>query len=446
MATIANQIKRISDARDLIRSKGTALGLQVPAGNYWDDATDTYKAYNAAALTSSDQIDKIAAAFNSIVPKLGAEIKVPITVTTDGTTTTVESYKLDTGFYANATIVPYIKVNNVDDIVINVEMLSGVQLNKQSDTIKPSTGFNYIGQFGYTIVDGAISTTNDGYDNTSVVAKVATSGWLDAGDTQRISVDSSKIQIGSGTPSSTTSTEVTPATNSDTVITISKGIFGSNRTITIKSLSSEIKGDAVAEDILFGKTAYVNGVPVTGTMPNKGGDTTEVYTAAAASPSVYNGTLAIKPQLGYYNDKSTITTTVPYRTVSNRVFDTKTITVDGTDTMTSQTYYETIPAGYYSSDIKRKITVTKGEGAVSVDYTNHKAIFTISKAGWFDGEVKELSINAGPATYAVSEEDLKVTGHAFVISPEMDQDNERNSYLTQVTIDNTAIFNLLAKI
>ena len=124
MATIANQIKRIADSRDLLRTKGKALGLIVPAGNYWDDSTNTYKAYTENALTELDQIDKIAAAFNSVVPKLGTEIKVPITVTTDGTTTTVDSYVLDTGFYANATIVPFIKVENVDDIVINVEMVS----------------------------------------------------------------------------------------------------------------------------------------------------------------------------------------------------------------------------------------------------------------------------------------------------------------------------------
>jgi hypothetical protein len=66
MATIANQIKRISDSRDLLRNKGKSLGLKVPAGNYWDDATNTYKSYTETALTELDQIDKVAAAFNTI--------------------------------------------------------------------------------------------------------------------------------------------------------------------------------------------------------------------------------------------------------------------------------------------------------------------------------------------------------------------------------------------
>ena len=39
-ATIASQIKRISDSRDILRAKGIYLKLYVPAGTYWDDAND----------------------------------------------------------------------------------------------------------------------------------------------------------------------------------------------------------------------------------------------------------------------------------------------------------------------------------------------------------------------------------------------------------------------
>ena len=68
MATIANQISRIQSARNLLRTKGVAMNLVVPAGTYWDDATDAnVTTTSAAALASTDQIDKIAAAFNSIV-------------------------------------------------------------------------------------------------------------------------------------------------------------------------------------------------------------------------------------------------------------------------------------------------------------------------------------------------------------------------------------------
>ena len=446
MATIANQIKRISDSRDLLRSKGKSLGLYVPAGNYWDDSTNTYKAYSEALLGDSDQIDKIAAAFNAVVPKLGTEIKVPITVTTDGTTTTVESYVLDTGFYANATIVPFIKVENVDDIVINVEMVSKRELKKQSDTIKPSAGFNYIGQFGYTIVDGAISSANDGFGDDYVRAKVSTSGWLDANDTQNIAVTKSTMtqKIGSGSATGISSgATITPDPKNDITLSIGKGIFGSDRTLTVKSVSSQTVADATAPDILSGKTAWVNGVKLTGSMPDYGGTSSEEKYTAAASFNAYNGKLVIQPALGYYNDYSTITTNIVYN--PTRVFNTTSITVGGTDTMTAQTYYETIPAGYYHTAITRKVTVQAYAGSVKIDYTNHKATFDVTKAGWIASDVT-VDISAGPAVYVQTEADLKETDHAFVITPAKDTDGKQTSYLTQVTVDNTLIFNMLAAI
>lgn len=66
-ATIASQISRISDSRDILRNKGIKMHLVVPAGTYWDDATDKdITTTSASALTNTDQIDKIAKAFDSI--------------------------------------------------------------------------------------------------------------------------------------------------------------------------------------------------------------------------------------------------------------------------------------------------------------------------------------------------------------------------------------------
>ena len=447
MATIANQIQRIASARNTLRTKGKALGLQVPEGNYWDDSTDSYKSYQAAPLNDTDQIDKIAAAFNNITAKLGTEIKVPITVVTDGTTTTVESYQLETGFYAGATIVPFIKVQEVDDIVINVEMVSDRLLTAQQGTITPTTGFNYIGQFGYTIQSGKISVNNQGFGDGYVNAVVETSGWVDKDAVTKINVTQSAITSKVGTNAATTVTSgdtIIPSPDGETTITITSGIAGTNRTLIIPSVSSQTTGDAKAEDILSGKTAWVNGVKVSGTMPNYGGTSAsaEKNTAATGLENI-GGKLAIAPAKGYYNEFSNITTDIVYN--PTRVFGTETNNATVTDTMTAKVYYETIPAGYYSEAIKRKIEVQSGAGEVKIDYTNHKATFNVTKAGWISSNVT-VDISAGPAVYAQTEEDLAVASHSFVITPAKDTDGEKTSYLTQVTVDNQIIFDLLAAI
>lgn len=448
MATIANQIKRIADSRDILREKGIALGLQVPQGNYWDDSTNSYKQYTADALKDGDQIDKIAAAFSVVVPQLGTEIKVPITVVTDGTTTTVESYKLADGFYSNATIVPFIKVEEVDDIVINVENISNRTLTTKTGTIRPGTGFNYIGELGYTVQSGSISANSVSYNNNSVTVKVATGGWLDADSTQAVSVEQSTLKSKVGTEAETSITsgaQITPSPIADTVVTIGKGIYGSNRTITVKSVQSQTVGDAAEADILSGKVAWVNGIKVTGSMPNYGGTDSEEKYTAATSFNQHDGFLTIQPALGYYNDYSSITTTIKYNPI--RTFNTTSITTTGTDTMASQTYYETIPAGYYHTAITRKITVQDAVGSMSIDYTAHKAKLTISKAGWVDqGDIVDVTISAGPATYKQTQADLEATSHGFIITPAKDTDGTQTSYLTQVTVDNTLIFDLLAAI
>lgn len=449
MATIANQIERIQNARNLLRTTGIEkFHLTVPAGTYWNDATDEYiTTTSAALLSSSDQLDKIAAAFNSVVTKDNEVIKVPMKVVTDGTTTTAEGVSLPTGFYAGATIIPYITVSEVQDVVLNIQALTGKSLTSQTGTITPSSGFNYLSSVAYTIVSGAVSTANSGYTNSSVTAKIATSGWVNKDATTSISVPTSTLtsKVGSNTATSVSSgSTINPSASANTVITIGKGIYSTDRTLTISSVSSQTNdATATAPDILDGKTAYVKGTKVTGTMPNYGGTSDSVVATAASSWKNVGGKLTIVPTTGYYNTYSDITTTIVYN--PTRTFNTTSNSATTTDTMTSQTYYETIPAGYYSTEIKRKIQARSGVGSVKIDYTNHKATFDITTSGWFGTDVS-ASINAGPAVYNQVIEDLQQTSHKFVITPEKDIDGTSNSYLTQVTVDNTAIFDLLAAI
>ena len=449
MATIAGQITRIANSRDKLRLKGIELGLMVPGGNYWDDSSNSYQSYGENGLTAGDQIDKIAAAFDTINlyrDQNGKnEVRVPISVRTDGENTVVETTTLATGYYANTVLVPYVKVEQVEDIVINVEMITNRELSKQSDVITPSGGFNYIGQFGYTITSGSISTTNNGYGNNFVNAIVEKSGWVDNNSVTKITVDQSEMSSKVGSASSTSlvsGSEITPNATSDTIVTIGKGIYGSDRTLTVKSVKSQTSGTALEADILSGKTAWVNGVQVTGSMPNHGGESTSAAknTAAVGIKNI-GGKLAITPELGYYNTYSNITTTVVYN--PERVFGTGENGATVIETMTSKVYYETIPAGYYAEEILRKIEVQNCQGNVNIDYANHTATFKVNQAGWIANDVT-VDISAGSASYALKEGDLN--NNTLVITPVKDEDKTITSYLTEVTVDNTVIFELLSAI
>lgn len=444
-ATIASQITRISNSRDILRAKGIALKLYVPAGTYWDDATDKDITTTAAeALNANDQIDKVAAAFNNIKVYHDQVIKVPLTIKRDGTTVVGDSTPLETGFYANALITPYITVEDAEDLVLNIQTIADQTISTQTGTIKPAQGFNYIDSLTYSIVDGAISGANVGFDNTGVTVEVATSGWVDAGDRQKVAVTTSEMKSKVGTTEKVLANneEIVPQAGVDTTLTITSGIYGSDRTLVIKSVSSQTQGTAKAEDILDGKIAWVGGVAVEGSMPNHGGTSSEVYTAEV-SHSNHNGTLAIQPALGYYNDYSSITTNIVYN--PERVFNTNNNSATVTEEMSSQVYYETIPAGFYAEEIKRKISVRKAQGVVEVDYNAHTATFKVGTSGWIDQDVT-VDISVGAAEYHQTEADLDLASHKFTVTPAMDQDGTKHNYLTQVTIDNTVIFNMLSKI
>lgn len=446
-ATIASQITRISNSRDILRDKGIALKLYVPAGTYWDDTTDKdITTTSQALLTKNDQIDKVAAAFGTINVYHDSEIKVPLLIKRDGTTVVGESTSLPTGFYANALITPYITVEDQEDLVLNIQTIANQSIESQTGTIRPSAGFNYIDSLTYTIVDGAISGANAGYGDDYVMAKVETSGWLDADDTKRITVDTSALKSKIGGNAETTiasGSSIVPSPVDDTVVTITKGIYGSDRTVVVKSVASQTEGDAVAPDILSGKVAWVDGQRVVGTMPNYGGTESEEKYTSAASFSNHGGVLAIQPALGYYNDYSTITTGIVYD--PTRVFNTTDNSASVEEVMNAQVYYETIPSGYYASEIKRKIKVRDAVAEVNVDYDTNKATFKVNSTGWIANDIT-VDINVGAAVYQQSDDDLDLASHQFTVTPAMDQDGTKHNYLTQVTIDNTVIFNKLSKI
>lgn len=437
-ATIASQINRIKIARNDLRTKGIALGLSVPAGTYWDDATDKdITTTVASALKDTDQIDKVAAAFGEIAFYPQNEIKVPILLRTNGTTVVGETTPLAPGFYSGALIKPFITVEDDEDFVIDVQTKT-VTLTSKSNVnktpITPDESYNYMDKVFYTIQDGAIDSEPDSIDNTGVTAKVKTSGWLEAGDTQKITVKTSALTYKVGSASAKpidSGATIIPDPLDNTVITIGEGIYSTPRTLTVESVKSQTAGTATTADILKGKVAWVNGTQVIGDMTNFSNTSTVVSELVNNS-----GKLAVKPsETGYYNSTTTLTTDIVYN--PTRVFNTTNNSASVTETMASQTYYETIPAGYYAASITRKVTVQDAVGSMTVDYTNHKTKLNITKAGWIDaGDVVDVAINAVEGSRNATLNDP--TQYTVAAAA--------NSYLTKVTIDNTAIYNALAAI
>lgn len=82
--------------------------------------------------------------------------------------------------------------------------------------------------------------------------------------------------------------------------TIPKGYHNGKGKVTVRSLADQTQATATAEYILAGKTCWVNGVKITGTMPNCG---------AISYSLPVNGTYTIPK--GYHNGNGKVTQSIP---------------------------------------------------------------------------------------------------------------------------------------
>lgn len=75
---------------------------------------------------------------------------------------------------------------------------------------------------------------------------------------------------------------------------------GATGTVTANSLASQTQASAVASNMVYGKTAYVNGNKITGTSPDKSGATVPASTVSASGDNI----LVTIPTSGFYNTLS----------------------------------------------------------------------------------------------------------------------------------------------
>ena len=75
---------------------------------------------------------------------------------------------------------------------------------------------------------------------------------------------------------------------------------GASGTVTANSLASQTQATAVASNITNGKTAYVNGNKITGTVPDKSGATVPANTVSASGDNI----IITIPTSGFYNTLS----------------------------------------------------------------------------------------------------------------------------------------------
>lgn len=75
---------------------------------------------------------------------------------------------------------------------------------------------------------------------------------------------------------------------------------GATGTVTANSLASQTQATAVASNMVYGKTAYVNGNKITGTTPDKSGSTVPANTVSASGDNI----IITIPASGFYNTLS----------------------------------------------------------------------------------------------------------------------------------------------
>ena len=432
--TIAGQIQRIQDATNSLRDTGANLKL------YTVDIADSLR------------IDDIAEAFSGIVLQTGkysdpVEIPIEIKTTTDGYTLLEYQNTLPAGYYSSPinlvatleddTETPY--VLNVQNKQLTVSSVSGdgTTASPYGITISPDSGFNYMNRVDVQLqaadfITPSAESSSFGraiaYEPNASVAEVTFAlnkkGWIN---------DNYKAVLHVSKPSwkrnSQSVTDVLDPTEQfvkvhpsyRTVLNLDKGLLPNGFQLTIPSLTDitniQTTNAATADDVIKDKQFYVNGVLLTGKMPDYRviGSYIEDY-----SENSLNNTLSFKVLPGAYSANSVIITDIAYNPAIETTNYGSTTQAPRQLTLNAKSGTITVKSGYYSENVKLTTTANDskfGDGT----WNNHTVSFTCTDAGWVAKDTKlEYNIQHSTLDYTLKQtpsttdaDDLDVTKDGY---------------------------------
>ena len=180
-------------------------------------------------------------------------------------------------------------------VIVGTMMLLIGMVGVNAATSVPSNGVLYSNSnSSVTTVEGALNELYTNYNNLLAKGDASAANILTG---KKVLVNGKEV---TGTMANNGS--VSKALAAGGSYTIPKGYHDGTGKVTANSLASQTSATATAAQILKGKTAYVNGSKITGTMTNKAGTTVK----ASAVSSDDNNTYLTIPTAGYYDQNSKV--------------------------------------------------------------------------------------------------------------------------------------------
>ena len=222
------------------------------------------------------------------------------------------------------------KILSSETAWVNGEKITGTipvyRASDEGETLIVKVGETYVLPSGY-YEDNALIIENDKRDFITGTATVD-----DVLDTKTIAIDGELV---TGTIPTIPMTSMASLRAGDSRNHPS-GYYQNEFTISAISLEDQTEGTAVANDIISDKTAWVNGIMVTGTMPNR----------AAVNESLNCGESYTVPN-GYHNGSGTVTTnSLSSQTIgtaaADKILSGETAWVNGEKIIGSLSYTEAI--------------------------------------------------------------------------------------------------------